>query len=178
MPILYKGASPDTHWHRTDPRHTGFIVSGGQPHSPSLVTQHISYASHPSPYLSFTLSYAVAREYGRIGATRRKPGFVYAVDTALDPTLRVLDPVLTLAQAYSPIHEHDGCPKLVPAIASKGTGHAARVLTAPPARLSTLPRPPSWRNELQAVIYSLRDAEILVHGAVPSTCITQRFTVW
>jgi hypothetical protein len=179
--MLYKGAGPGTHWWTNDPRTCGgFFCPPGHPASPTAVTSHITVASHPSPYLSFTTSYAVAVEYALVGpsgsATVANPGYVYVVDPSVAP-LTIVDPVLEIATGQQTASrwstEHDGGPDLVLGIAARGI-HGAALIHPPRRRGTSLPRPPSVSNELNALIFSLRDAEILIAGPVPPACVIGR----
>lgn len=185
MATLYKGAGPGTHWWTTDARTAGgFSCPPGRPASPSAVASHITVGSHPSPYLSFTTSYAVAVEYARSGpggaATSTSPGYVYVLDTSL-ASLSLIDPVHEIAVGHRLVGrwstEHDGGPDLVLGIAAPSV-HPSVLTGSPRRRGASLPRPPSVTTELNALIFSLRDAEVLVSGTVPPGCLVGRDAVW
>lgn len=167
---LFKGAGPGSFWWGTDPRlNGGFSVSPGVV-GPSSVLRHITVASHPSPFVSFTMSYAVACQYAMSGpggwASQVSPGVVYEIDTDITP-LKMIDPIAGLSsKGYA--HSHDGDPDLILGIASRvlhGT-----VLTTPVKRIGTLPRPPSFQDDLVGLVNAIRDAEVLIEG-VPQASI-------
>jgi hypothetical protein len=185
FPIFYKGAGPGTHWHVTNAMQAGFSCANGTvPPGPNMVTSHIAFFSHPSSYISLTTSYAVARQYGLQGpagvASQAAPGYVYQIDLNQAPgdpvsfalvnpldELRKLDPVL--------VHEHSGDQDLILGLA------AARLN----AILNTgVPHPggqlymPTLSNPLRALVFAIRDAEMLVHGVIPRACVVHRHSVY
>lgn len=185
--VLYKGAGPGSHWWNNNAQLTGFTVAAAIWNASRMV-RHITAFSHPSPYLSFSASFAVAREYALDGpagaASQAQPGTVYEIDTALCPAqLPLVDPanaILTANPALGvgnlPTH-HDGGQDLILDIASPAL-HAT-VLTTPPPRLgNALPAGPAIQRELQAVVFALRDAEVLIAGNVPANCIVGVHSVY
>lgn len=112
IPTLFKGAAPGTHWHQTDARICGFTAAANRPHTTNAVLGHVTNYSHPSPYLSLSFSFAVARQYalrGPLGlATAATPGFVYEVDlsTIADPP-RAFDTLVEIAKVGN-ANEHNG----------------------------------------------------------------------
>ena len=186
--ILYKGAGPGSHWWSTNAQLSGFTVAAAVQGVARMV-RHITAFSHPSPYLSFSASFAIAREYALAGpagqASQTQPGRVYEIDTTLVPGSMVLsdpvrdivgsNPALTVARL--PTH-HDGAQNLILGIASPIL-HGA-VLTSPPARVpgNALQTGPAVQSELQAVVFALRDAEVLIGGNVPPNCITAVYPVY
>ena len=186
--ILYKGAGPGTHWWSTDPRLTGgFLASPGVADVNSLI-RHIVRFSHPSPCLSFTASFDVARSYALTGpkgvATTSMPGYVYEVDSGRVPGLKLRDPALEILSANPiigstsrlPTH-HDGGQNIILAIASPVRFKA--VLLKPPFRAGSANlRPPLVTDELHAVIFALRDAEVMTELQVPAACIVHRHDVY
>jgi hypothetical protein len=187
MATFYKGAGPGTYWWLTDPRTAGgFVCPPGRPASAEAVVSHITVSSHPSPYLSFTAPFAVAAEYAQIGprgpATSTMPGYVYEIDTSII-SLPLVDPVAEISSAHSvtgvghlPTH-HDGGSELILGIAAPSIHGPA--LAAHPRRPGTsLARPATVTPELNALVFALRDAEVLVHGALPPACVVHRHDVW
>ncbi len=186
--ILYKGAGPGTHWWKNDPRVVGgFLASPGIINVSSFI-RHILRASHPSPCLSFSASFEVARSYGLLGpagsASLSQPGYVYEIDTNVVPALAFRDPAQEILAANPavastnslPTH-HDGGPDLLLAIAAPARFKA--VLLRPPllAGGRTNAFPPKITNELSAVIFALRDAEVFATTQVPASCIVFRHDV-
>ncbi len=191
MARLFKGAGPGTYWWTNNAQLVGgFSSPPGRPRNAAAVVNHIVVSSHPSPYVSFTASYAVAFEYALSGpagvATSANPGYVYEIDTSIltgPSTLTLIDPVRKVASAHNvalngtiPTH-HDGGPDLILGIANRTLhGH---LLTTPPRRLgATPPRGPVVTDDLNALVFALRDAEVLAAGGVPPACIVNRHAVY
>ena len=148
--------------------------------------------SWPSPYSSFSASYAAAAAYALAGpegpATPARPGWVYEIDVALAIELgaRFLDPAREILGQNPSIGApgtiptfHDGGQDLILGIADPSP---RRVLVTPPrqpgpARHVRPGGPPAVHNELRAVIFALRDAEVLATTDVPAACITARYPV-
>jgi len=134
--------------------------------------------------VSFSTSYAVAWDYALRGitgpASKANPGYVYVLDTSISP-LQVVDPVLEVAQGQKAAKkwstDHDGGPDLILGIAASSF-HPAILTTNPKRRGASLARAPSITTELNALVFALRDAEILVTGGIPPACIVDRDDVW
>jgi hypothetical protein len=163
MTIIYKGASPNTHWHTNTPISHGRFTAAGQnlPQSADRVVAHITQSSRNSPFISFTYSFAVAVQYALDGATVHDPGFVYEIDTASIKNPLIYDPIMLLHQNHSAIHKHDGGQDLIIGIASPvACGH---ILFNPPTRPTGSPAiPPNVSANLAAIINAIRDAELLL----------------
>lgn len=134
----------------------------------NAVVRHIVAYSHPSPLVSLSSSFAVAREYAISGpaglATPATPGYVYEIDLSLvTPNLRVLDPIRQIARAGLS-HMHSGNQSLILAVAQN-------LAFAPSHHSGGKVLPPTVPQELRALVYALRDAEVLA-PAVPSACIS------
>jgi hypothetical protein len=181
-PTLYKGAGPGTYWHLNNPKLNGGFTAGLVPATPNAILRHITRYSAPSPYLSFTTSFAVAREYALSGpagvATVATPGYVYELDLSsllVAPTL--IDPVIAIAAASNGLfsHRHDGAQNLILEV-SQGYMSNGRLSLAPQAGgQSTLP---AVSQDLNALIFAIRDAEILVAGNVLSGALVNVHSVF
>ena len=98
--LLYKGAAEGTYWYDRDPRvHRGFSSSPGITNA-AAVAAHITSFSHPSPYLSFSASPAIARRYALPRGGRK--GRIYEIDTTVT-SLTLIDPVQEIAAAFGPL---------------------------------------------------------------------------
>jgi len=178
IPTLFKGAAPGTHWHQTDARICGFTAAANRPHTTNAVLGHVTNYSHPSPYLSLSFSFAVARQYalrGPLGVARAAtPGFVYEVDlsTIADPP-RAFDTLVEIAKVGN-ANEHNGDQGLLLGVAD-GATHGS-VLTTP------IPLPggrmvqPMVSQALRALVLATRDAEVLL-ASVPAACVVGRHDV-
>lgn len=166
---IYKGAAPGTHWERTDARTRGNFQGQnyGAPWGVNDVVRHITGASHPSAFCSFTTSYAVAQRYasGPPGSGR---GLIYVVDPARSSArIDWVNPVEEIAAVDG--HYHEGDWKLLEALV------VASAVT-PVAHYGGAVHAPAFRNELRAILFALRDSEVLVPH-IPATCIVDVVTV-
>jgi hypothetical protein len=191
--FLYKGAGPGTHWWTSDAQTAGGFVVGQAPRNVNAIIRHIVNYSWPSPYSSFSASFAAAAAYAVAGpqgkATPSQPGWVYEIDVALATELgaRFVDPareILLLnpyigAPGTIPTF-HDGGQDLILGIADPVVHR--KVLVTPPRQPGLTghvrgPGTPIVHNELRAVIFALRDAEVLATTDVPAACITARYPI-
>jgi hypothetical protein len=198
MMDLYKGAGPGTHWFVHDPRTAGGFLVAPVSTGPSAMVRHIVNYSWPSAYTSFSASYAAACEYALSGpagtATAANPGYVYEIDVelALAAGVRFVDPAQVILGANPPVGaaghvptHHDGGTDLIRGVADP---LQAGILTASPRRPTNpaVPAGPTVRTggppvvhpELRAVIFALRDSEVLATTNVEAGCITQRYLVY
>lgn len=190
-PLLFKGCAPGTHWHSVGDLRlnttTGFVTGGGFGTSADAVA-HITGQSHPSPFLSCSTSFAVARGYAVAGqrpATRSDPGWVYVLDLnraaqmANQPIPTVVDPISLLAGTAHPpfAHEHTGDQSFVFEL-----GGLSPTPTLTPVAWLNDPNgtshPPTHGTPLRALIYALRDAEVFVVGHIPPALIQRRIDVY
>jgi hypothetical protein len=174
---FFKGAGPGTHWHVNDARLSGFLASP-RPTSVNAIVTHVGAYSHPSAFLSVTSSFAVARSYALLGpggpASTSSPGYVYEIDFAAVTTpVSLFDPVHSIASGFSSTgaHLHDGNQDLLTEVAS-----GLPLSIAP--QLGGTKTIPAVSKELRALIFSSRDAEILVHGGLPAGAVVYRHDVW
>ncbi len=179
MPTLFKGASLGTHWHVNDARTTGFTSAAHRPHSPNAVITHISAYSYPSPYISLTTSFAVARQYALSGpggiASPQNPGYVYEIDlSASTAALRIFNPLEEISTSIGLAHEHNGDQSLILGVAS--STHKS-VLTTPVHQVGGQMALPNVSHDLKALVNALRDAEILI-DTVPASRIVMRHNVF
>jgi hypothetical protein len=138
--------------------------------------RHIAMASHPSPWVSFTASYAIAADYAAPGASARNPGFIYEIDTSRATRaspLKMLDPIALIA-GLGQHHAHNGGQDLILGVAAPHI-HAG-VLRALPLQLVRPPIGLQYTAEFQALVFALRDAEFLAQ-IVPSVCIVARHPI-
>jgi hypothetical protein len=189
MAILYKGAGPGSHWWTYDPRLTGLFTQPIAIPSAASAVRHITAFSHPSPYLSLSASFAVARQYALDGpngpATLTAPGYVWQVDTAIGGNVVALtDPVALIASAVGPAAglprlptHHDGEQSLILGVAAPSL-HLAE-LNCVPHRPGTMavPAGPMVTPEFQALVFALRDAEVLA-DRIPAACVVHRHDVF
>ena len=177
-PILYKGAGPGTHWHIHDPRTVGGFTIGAMPATQNGLRRHITNYSFPSAYLSFSTSFAIARAYALGGpagvASAASPGYVYEVDlSAITAPPALIDPVSAIASGASGTlsHHHDGAGSLIVEIANGGSlSHCHQcgggMLT------------PAVSQHLKALIFAIRDAEVLLGSNVLAGAVVNRHSVY
>jgi hypothetical protein len=174
LPTFYKGAGPGTHWHTNNAQLTGFTTAAVGATNRNTVVRHIVHYSHPSPLISLTSSFAVARSYALLGpagiATRANPGIVYEIDFSLivNPP-RIVNPLRLIANTMA-AYLHTGDPSLILNLAQRHTyttcHHAGgRMLL------------PTFQQELYALVYALRDAEVLA-TAIPNVCVFNQHSVY
>ncbi len=178
LSTLFKGAGPGTHWHANDARTLGFTSAAHRPHTKNAVISHITAYSFPSPYVSLTTSFAVARQYALSGpggiASRKTPGYVYEVDlSACTAMPTIFNPVAEVSKANL-AHAHDGGQSLILGVASRTHSRILNVKVLHSGGLRTLP---NISADMRALVNALRDAEVLVN-TVPSTCVVMRHNVF
>ena len=165
---------------------------GHAPRNVNAIIRHVVNYSWPSPYSSFSASFAAAAAYALVGpsgkATPDRPGWVYEIDVALalelgaqfaDPAREILAQNPAIGGPGTIPTFHDGGQDLILGVADPA--HRKVLVTPPrqpgPARHVRAGGPPVVHNELRAVIFALRDAEVLAITHVPAACITARYPV-
>jgi hypothetical protein len=188
MPTLfYKGVGVGTFLYSGDLRTRGITARTAGALNDVAVAQHIARGTTTSPCISLTKSYGVARDYAmdasRIKPTSTVPGYVYEVQVPDDPGIQIIDPVDFIASRHrnplvSPSYHHDGDQTFLglfayPLASGGNFGTAPR----PPGMGGSGTRPPTLSIELEAIVFAIRDAEILAYGNVPAAWITNRYDV-
>jgi hypothetical protein len=180
--ILFKGAAPGTYWRLNDPTVRGFQAPGTlAPGVPTMITHITTASASSSPYLSFTASFAVAHSYASAGATASTPGAIYEVDVT---GLGVVDPIRSISghSAFRPNSQlplpshHDGGQDLILGVAASHL-HGSVLITPPVTANTHVPNPPIVTTDFRALVYALRDAEVLVLAPVAARCIRRVFHV-
>lgn len=179
FPNLFKGAGPGTHWHANDPRTSGFTSAATRPVTTNAVVGHIVHYSHPSPLISFTFSFAVARNYALSGtsepATETSPGYVWEIDLgAVSEQPAAFDTISEIAKANH-AHRHNGDLLLIEGVAAPGSN--GTFLTTPVPLAGGRTTIPTVREELQALVFAVRDSEVLL-DKVFAGCVVQRHDVY
>lgn len=110
---------------------------------------------------------------------------MYEIDIPDPPPygLRVIDPLAEIASnnvnpLISPSYHHDGGPNFLLGVVDP-VSHRS-FLTAPvvtPPGMGGIARSPNLSLELEAMVFALRDAEILVVGQLPRALVINRFDV-
>jgi hypothetical protein len=170
--VVFKGASAGSYWHSHDASKTGFTSSAGRQSIDALVEHIIAQKSGRSPYISFSASYAVALEYARSGDG---DGVVYQVNLThqnpIDPLHAIAGKnCFPLSETQLPLlTHHDGIPQFIQSL----VGGKTDLLYKPTPRPTQthMRTPPRCSRELQAMIFALRDAEILAVGMIPPECV-------
>ena len=195
MATFYKGAAIGTHWHINDSREIGFeaISPTAQPTVEALV-KHVAEGTTDSPYISLTCSYAVAWDYAVRGGTDirtlDKRGYVYEIeiDIPLSSGLEIFDPVKEVAKSLPnpidlgseggyPFYQHNGLPDFLLGVVRPEGMSRFLVGRQPRPPGPGVPCPPNLTPKLEALVKALRDAEVLLHGHIPSSCVKNRFEV-
>jgi hypothetical protein len=177
--LLYKGVAPGTHnagdavaakpfaSSTVDPRRNGFHGDRNMPDNHNSVLRHIASYSWPSPYVSASMSFAVASDYAGSG------GWVFEIDLASDPSI-VINPLEVLTKNFTHIHEHNGHQDLAHGVIDPAT--YAWILATPPlvggTGSSAVPHfgPPSVTKPLTAILNAVRDSELLLRN-VPNMLV-------
>jgi hypothetical protein len=132
----------------------------------------------------------VAEDYalraGRAFPTAANPAFVYEIDIP-DPPPRgmvVIDPVAAVASSnndplVSPSYHHDGnMAFLLGVVDPAGMVAQLRTPIRTPRGTASTPRPANLSIQLETFVRALRDAEVLVVGAIPNTHVPIRHDVY
>jgi hypothetical protein len=106
------------------------------------------------------------------------------IDEAIPAGLTLIEPIRDIANAFwSPTcrtrFHHDGTPKFLLGVLDPA-GHASH-LTAPcvlPPAGNTITKAPVLFPELQALVWALRDSEVLVLGGIPRANVITRYDVY
>ena|SRR5262249_25767506 len=186
---FYRAIGVGTFHHGTDLRTTGIAPRrpGGQ-YNASGVMQHIARGATNSPCISLTKSYGVAEDYARNASraipTSSNPAHVYEIDISDPPPTGVLvvDPVNVIATQNqnplaSPSYHHDGNQSFLVGVVNPAAHPSASSVVFPPG-LGGTRRSPTLTIELEAMVRALRDAEVLVVGNLPQTCVINRYDVY
>lgn len=192
MAIFYRGSGIGTYWHINDPIESGFTARA--PEMTSTITRlmlHIARSTVNSPFISMTRSYAVAWRYAMSSSikvpTSNEPAYVHEIEIQepLPQSLNLLDPVKEVAMALpspmsiGPPYQHDGFPDFLLGIVDpRNMGHFLEQHSMQPPSSEGTPRTPNLTIELETLVRSLRDAEILVHGNIPANSVKNRFEVY
>lgn len=152
---------------------------------------HISRGTSNSPFVSLTLSYAVARDYALLSSTEiptaSNPAYVYEIEfqDQLPSGLKMLDPVKEVAQTLpapptiGPAYQHDGAPEfLLGVVDPRNMGHFLVQHSPQPPSSEGTPRSPNLSLELETFVRALRDAEILAYGTIPAPCVVNCYDVY
>lgn len=180
-----------TYWHARDARAPGFTPKS--PNSPSTVDrviQHVARAALDTPFVSLTRSYGVAYSYaiyfGRLLATAKTPAYVYEleINERLAVGLPLIDPLQAIVKNSPALpgqmpYEHDGDMDFILGVVNPNqmAHFLERPVKQPPPGAGA-PRAANLSIELETIVRTLRDAEILACGTVPPGCIVSRHEVW
>jgi hypothetical protein len=191
MPHFYKGVGVGTFLHTfsVSSHGIGSRNPGANP-TATAIMHHIARGTTTSPYISLTRSYAVAERYA-IDASRTRPtpsipAHVYEMDIPDPPPfgLRVIDPLAEIASnnsnpLISPSYHHDGGPDFLLGVVDPVSHRSflASPVVGPPG-MGGIARPPNLSLELEAMVFALRDAEVLVVGQLPRAVVINRFDVY
>ena len=188
MPTLfYKGVGVGTHHHPTDLRTTGIMPRVAAALNEIVVTQHIARGTTTSPCISLTKSYGVAHDYamnaGKAKPTNTQPAYVYELQVPDNHGIQFIDPVGFIAAQHanpltSPSYQHDGDQDFLgifayPLASGGNLGNSPR-----PPGMAGSARPPNLTIQLEAIVFAIRDAEILAYGNIPAAWIVNRYHVF
>lgn len=175
MATFYKGAGIGTHWHTHDSRRVGFTARSPVTNPETEVfIDHIVANIANSPYISLTRSYAVAWHYAVFNGKQEpgpvKPAYIYEIeiDDSLPHGLNLLDPVKEIVHIL---------PQPLRGIVN--LEYMEDLLSGQTPQFSNPSRrfSPNVEQQLIALVFAERDAEVLVHGYIPPFCVKHRFEV-
>lgn len=124
-------------------------------------------------------------DFGLAQPTENNPAYVYEIEleNPLPQRLQLIDPVkevvLIASSPLAPInYQHDGLPSfLLGVVDPDGMRQFLDELSLQPPPASGTPRRANLTIELETIVRSLRDAEILAIGNIPAALIRQRIEV-
>ena len=175
MATFYKGAGISTYWHTHDSRRVDFTARSPVTNPETEVfIDHIVTNIANSPYISLTRSYAVAWHYavfnGKQEPGPNKPAYIYEIeiDDSLPHGLNLLDPVKEIVHIL---------PQPLRGIVD--LEYMEDLLGGQTPQFSNSSRrfSPNVEQQLIALVFAERDAEVLVHGYIPPFCVKHRFEV-
>jgi hypothetical protein len=192
MALFYKGIGPGTFHSGTDLRSAGLSPRDPNAWTSSIhpLMAHICDGTTIGGYISLTRSFGVARDYafmGRIPPSSAYPGYVWEIEIGLplpSGVRAVLDPVCEVASTTSGTtlsnisYHHDGDQNFLLGVVDPS--NMSHYLAAPvhdPPWSSRPSRPAHRSKELETIVMTLRDAEVLVVGDLPGTCFKRRHAV-
>jgi hypothetical protein len=118
--------------------------------------------------------------------TSATPAYVYEIDIPDPPPtgVTVIDPVVAMAAHHnnplaSPSYHHDGDMNFLLGVVDPAgmLAHLSTPIRAPKGSAPT-PRPANLSIALETFVRALRDAEVLVLGAIPNTHVINRHDVF
>lgn len=195
MATYYKGAGVGSHWHIHDSRKIGFTARSSERNpTTDVLIEHIATSTLNSPYISLTRSYAVAWDYAMIGETDRptpdNPAYIYEIEinNSSPSDIKLIDPIKEVAQSFlEPLevntpeeysyYQHNGLQSYLLGVVNpqEMDRYLFGRLPAPPGPGTEYPLQP--KTQLKTLINTLRDAEILILGDIPRSCVKNRFDV-
>jgi len=189
LAIYYRGAGVGTWWHERDTRDQGLTPKNTDAaHSLDRLMHHIGRADYNNPHVSLTLSYGIACEYARLGrlaAPQQRPGYVYQVEISapLPAGLQLLDPIKEIGGAVPPPpadipYQHDGNFDFILGVIKPELRHLlSRPIAQSPPEGGTA-RSPNLSLQLETLLRTLRDAEVLALGTIPRDHVQDWYEVW
>ena len=122
--------------------------------------------------------------------TQSNPAYVYEIEFGkpLPKNLKLLDPIKEIAlslqdpsdvdvQKEFPFYQHNGLPNFLFGVVDPPSMSDFQVGRQPQPPGPGEPCLPNLTPELKSLVNALRDAEILVYGDIPASCVKNRFNV-
>lgn len=150
--------------------------------SPVMMVRHILKMTRVSPFVSLTKSYEIAHDYAVVAAAAATPpqtvAYVYELNLS-DKDVEIFDPILEIVKEYSLLtmpstYHHDGGTDFVKGLVSDDISIIGKSKKLPG---NVLGSPAVLTDELRAISYALRDAELLVKDSVPGRFIVAQHIV-
>jgi hypothetical protein len=190
MARFFKGVRVGSYLHSRNLHAIGLgPTHPGGTYDVDTIVNHIVLGTTVSPCVSLTKSYGVAEEYARRGGTafptRSNPAHVYeiAINHGDPEANGLVDPVCEISQAENDAsvssYHHNGDRTFLLSIVDPRRFFRYGSKSSPQPRNTTNPPIPHTSSlRLRALVYALRDAEIIFHGTIPARCIIYRHDVY
>jgi hypothetical protein len=185
---LYKGVRIGTFLHARNLRVTGIQARNARSSvTVGSIEHHIARGTTTSPFISLTKSFGVARDYALKGSltkpTPANPAYVYEIDVPdpLPPAIRIVDPVAEIAAAQqlnlltNSSYHHDGDQNFLHFVVNPLWRARVSPMAHQPGGSSN---PVVMTMPLEAMVFALRDAEVLVVGNLPRSMIVHQHHVY
>ncbi|VIO76096.1 hypothetical protein CI41S_50960 [Bradyrhizobium ivorense] len=186
---LYKGVRIGTFLHGQNLMQTGIPARNARSSvTVGSIEHHIARGTTTSPLISLTKSFGVARDYALKGSLSKpsatNPAYVYEIDVPdpLPSAIKIVDPVaeIVAAQKLSVLtnssYHHDGDQSFLHFVVNPLLrAHMSPMAPRPGGGSSS---PVVMTMPLEAMVFALRDAEVLVVGNLPPSMIIHRHDVY
>jgi hypothetical protein len=186
---LYKGVRIGTFLHGRNLMRTGIDARNSRSSvTVGSIEHHIARGTTTSPLISLTKSFGVAKDYALTGSlskpSRTNPAYVYEIDVPDPPPagVKLIDPVHDIVAAQqlnlltNSSYHHDGDQRFLHFVVNPLWRTRATPMAPRPGGTSS--SPVVMTIALEAMVFALRDAEVLVVGNLPHSMVVHRHDVY